>query len=630
MSKRAFESLIDRPALLAALAGALGMAPAIFHPEAGWDTGTHLSHASFLLRNGPGIPHWNPEWFRGIPFLLYYPPLTSLIVAWAGRLVGLVPAYVALTIAVGAGLLSAAAALAQAIFRSRAAGLAAAAVLASTGIFWGGFYVEGHLPNHLAACFLLWSLLLLHRCFSGERRWLWPAAILLGLMILAHHMTAVVAAPIVALLFCAAPGGPRRWLLPSLAAAGLAVCVAAWYCLPLADAILAGEASFAPASYFTPWITRVSWLVGRRPTFYTLAGFGGLALPAALAPLAFALAPVRRRGAAPPRWSLFYTGTGLCLMVLAVTGLHLWAGIAIPPYRLKIFAALFLAVGSSGAIAALARLLGPSAERRALATLAATGAALGTLCVAFILALSPYWDRGAPSRELARAAAAKPGEILVICDDGCGKDENATTLFLNAYGEAWQYDGGAPDGFLDRIWKDLDLRRELATLAAPEQVAPLREKGVDLLFLVRPSPPTLHSYLAAGFRPRLRDRSCALLEVPGHGSGPARVEGDGAVSIREVRPDRIAVAVTGATPATVVRLQTRADRFWRVHDGAGRSVPMTSWKGFAAARPGLTGEYDLVFSYRNPLRARGLAVTIASLGLGLAVWKWASGGGTPR
>jgi|GEM_PF-1027943 len=236
----------------------------------------------------------------GSPLLQYYPPLASYVtLAW--RWLGL--DWVAATKATfsAALLLAALGAYVYArwLFVDRRAAFVAGAAYGLAPYLLFCIYERGAMAETVALALLPWVFWSMHHILRSDgRRWIWPSAALVALLILAHNITALFALPLLLAYLVLVAWNEQAWrrLLAVVAAFGLGLGLSAFYWLPaLAERgyaqidrwMLGGDAVAAenlvpltrliqPGLAFDYW---KSWIPALPTVTALMIGIGILALP---------------------------------------------------------------------------------------------------------------------------------------------------------------------------------------------------------------------------------------------------------------------------------------------------------------------------------------------------------------
>ena len=236
----------------------------------------------------------------GSPLLQYYPPLASyltLVWHWLGL------NWVAATkAAFGLALLLAALGAyvyARWLFVDRRAAFIAGMAYGLAPYLLFCIYERGALAETVSLALLPWLFWSMHHLLLADgRRWIWPSAVLVALLILAHNITALFALPLLLAYLVLAAWNEQAWrrLLAFGAAVGLGLGLSAFYWLPaLAERgyaqidrwMLGGDA--VATEYLVP-LTRLvqstlafdywkSWIPALPMVTALLIGIGILALP---------------------------------------------------------------------------------------------------------------------------------------------------------------------------------------------------------------------------------------------------------------------------------------------------------------------------------------------------------------
>lgn len=213
-----------------------------------------ITDARFIVEHFPDLS-WNPLWYLGFPFELFYTPLLPGLVALLGWLSGDVPSAYRLVAASGfalgaAGLYT----LARALGLSRAAAILAAALFAcapSASLLMPGFFTDAAgtvgsflpLPWHLVVLVkygegphvlglslaLFATAALLRYLERGGAARFWLATALLLAVALTNLIAVLGAAVLAAGCVLALPGGRERLLRGARVAGATGILALAWY-----------------------------------------------------------------------------------------------------------------------------------------------------------------------------------------------------------------------------------------------------------------------------------------------------------------------------------------------------------------------------------------------------------------
>ena len=168
-----------------------------------------------------------------------------------------------------------------------AAGVLAAVVYTYTPYHLADAYVRGAIPEHVAFIFpplILWAYTAAFRKNAPWPPMLWGTLAWVGL-VLTHNLTALILAPVVAVLLLVLAGWTRRWrrLLGAMGTLALAIGISAAYWLPvLLESRTVGLALGPSWGYAEHWLNAATRAAARRRLFCQRARHPGTYLPAEL------------------------------------------------------------------------------------------------------------------------------------------------------------------------------------------------------------------------------------------------------------------------------------------------------------------------------------------------------------